>query len=434
MTARELFEGFKPGRRIATGGYFSQQPLPLEEGDTVGVVMLSLGGPASVDDVEAFLYQKLMDPSSARVPLPLPVRQRLSRIGARRQTAGLRERYKQIGGSSPLNRHTAEQARALERRLTDRFGALTRARFCTYVVTRYDDLGIAQALAQMQEDHVNKVVLLPLYPQYAGVTTGSMLEYWKGQEARGGVPSWPTTLVYEYATHPKLVQSLSERIDEGLQRFPATVRDRVPLVFSAQATLASERSRRNDPYCCLVHSTVQQVMACREEDVADRPFHVSFQHNSRGVRRSSKMLKPTTRHTLEQLSEEGHTAALIVPVAFISDRIETAYTLDIEVREEAHGLGYEYYEVTSALNCHPLLVETLAECVGAQVFSKVSARGDGADALPGAIPDLPRYPVSSRTVRCRQCSYVCEAHDWRGQAAVHVPVPHPGKVTPSRAA
>jgi hypothetical protein len=51
------------------------------------------------------------------------------------------------------------------------------------------------------------------------------------------------------------------------------------------------------------------------------------------------------------------------------------------------------------------------------------SRGDGADALPAALPVLPRYKVSRRTVRCHHCPFVTEAHDWSGEPAVHVPAP-----------
>jgi len=432
MTAREFLDGFRQDDRLVTGAYYSEDPVPVEPGDTVGVVLMNLGGPTCAEDVEPFLYNLFMDPAVFEVPLPKPVRDWACRYLARKRSAVVGKGYEQIGGCSPLNRHTAEQARALEARLNDRFGPVTGARFRTYAAMRYWRPSSEEAAGQMASDGVSKVVLLPLYPQFSKTTTGSSLVYWKALEEKGEIPVWPTSFVYEYAAHPKLVQALSERIDEGLQRFPATVRDRVHLVFVAHGTPRRELTKRRDPYCCLVHSTVQQVMSHREAHDAGRAFHVAFQSKVG----PAKGLTPSTPDKLEQLADDGHTAVLVVPVAFVSDHVETAYALDIEVREEALRNGIEHYEVTSGLNCHPLLIEALAECVAAQVSPVSVSRGDGADALPAALPALPRYKVGRRTVRCHQCPFVTEAHDWSGEPAVHVPAPlaSPAPAPSSRAA
>ena len=419
MTAREFLDGFRQDERLVTGAFYSETPVPVEPGDTVGVVLMNLGGPTCIADVEPFLYNLFMDPAIIDIPLPRGMRDRLCRFIARKRAVIVGKDYEQIGGCSPLNRHTAEQARALEGRLNDRFGPLTGVRFRTYTAMRYWQPTSEQAAQQMARDGVDKVVLLPLYPQYSKTTTGASLVYWKALEEKGEIPAWPTSFVYEYAAHPKLVQALSERIDEGLQRFPATVRDRVHLVFSAHGTPLKELARRGDPYCCLVHSTVQQVMGHREPHDPGRPFHVAFQSKVG----PAKWLTPSTPDKLEQLADDGHTAVLVVPVAFVSDHVETAYELDIEVREGAHHNGIEHFEVTSGLNCHPLFIEALAECVAAQVNPASISRGDGADALPAALPVLPRYEVSRRTVRCSRCPFVTEAHDWSGEPAVHVPAP-----------
>jgi ferrochelatase len=369
-----------------------------------------------------------MDPAVFGVPMPGPLRERLCRFLAHRRARVVGKGYEQIGGCALLNRHTEEQARTLEGRLNDRFGALTGARFRTYVAMRYGHPTSEEAAARMALDRVDRVVLLPLYPQYSRTTTGSSLAYWKALEENGEIPVWPTSYVHEYSAHPKLVQALSERIDEGLQRFPATARDRVHLVFAAHGTALREMTKRRDPYCCLVHSTVQQVMGYRAPHDPGRPFHVTFLPTLGPARR----LTPATADVLEELADDGHAAVLLVPVTAVSDRVETVYGLDIEGREAAQRLGIEHFEVTSGLNAHPLLIETLAECVAAQVSPTALSRGDGADALPAALPALPRYKVSRRTVRCHQCPFVTEAHDWSGEPAVHVPAPMPAPA--SRAA
>ena len=113
----------------------------------------------------------------------------------------------------------------------------------------------------------------------------------------------------------------------------------------------------------------------------------------------------------------------MIPVAFVSDYIETAYELDVRVRAEAVAAGIEHFEVTRGLNGHPLFIEALAESVAAQVSLVASGDGAVADLLPSAIPELPRYAASARTACCEGCSLVTEACDWSLEPATQVPVP-----------
>jgi ferrochelatase len=410
MNAREFLKVYRYDERLITGGYFPQDPVEVEAGDRVGVVMMNLGGPMAEEDVEPFLYNLFMDPAIIDIPLPKRPRHWLSRLIASKRSKSVGEDYKLIGGNSPINRLTKEQAEALEERLNVRFGPVTGATFRTYVAMRFWKPFSEDCARQMKEDGIDKVVLLPLYPQYSKTTTGSSLVYWNALGEAGEIPAWPTSLVYEYASHPLYVQSISERIDEGLQRFPRTVRDKVHLLFSAHGTPVKEMKSRRDPYCCLVHSTVQGVINARKDD--DRPFHVAFQSKVG----PAEWLTPSTPDKLEELAQDGVNSVLVIPVAFVTDHIETAYELDIEVREEAEEFGIEHYEVTSGLNCHPLFIEALAESVAAQVTTTRTVEGDGvAEALPQPIPTLPRHKAKDRTVRCHQCECITEARCWTEQ-------------------
>ncbi|MEM1044262.1 MAG: ferrochelatase [Bacteroidota bacterium] len=417
MTPREFLKVYNYDKRLITGGYYSQQPVSVEPGDRVGVVMMNLGGPMKEEDVEPFLYNLFMDPAIIDIPVPKRPRHWLSRLISRKRAKFVGEDYKMIGGNSPINQLTREQAEALESRLNARYGPITGATFHTYVAMRYWLPSSEDCAEQMDADGIDKVVLLPLYPHYSKTTTGASLVYLKALEEAGEMTPRPTSLVYEYARHPYFAQAISERIDEGLQRFSHGVRDRVHLLFSAHGTPVKEMKQRRDPYCCLVHSTVQSVMDLRAKR-EDRPFHVAFQSKVG----PAEWLTPSTPGKLEELGEEGVNAVLVIPVAFVTDHIETAYELDIEVREEAEEAGIEHYEVTCGLNSHPLFIEALAEAVAAQMSSTRVTEGDGAAAaLPRPIPSLPRHKSKNRTVRCHQCLCITEAHCWDQARVVSEP-------------
>ena len=418
MTPREFLNVYEFDKRIIRGDYFLSDPLPIEEGDNVGVVMLNLGGPDTLEDVEPFLYNLFMDPAIIDIPLVGGIfRHWLCRLIASRRSKSVGDDYEMIGGGSPINRLTREQAKSLETKLNRQYADATGATFHTYIAMRYWHPFSEETAAQMEEDGIDKVVLLPLYPQYSKTTTGSSLVYWKALEDAGEIPQWPTTYVQEYAANPKYIQALSERIDEGLQRFPSRVRGDVHLLFSAHGTPLKEMIERRDPYCCLVHSTVEQVMRQRN---FDRPFHTAFQSKVG----PAKWLEPSTPDKLEELAHAGHTAVLVVPVAFVTDHIETSYELDIEVREEAEEFGIEHYEVTSGLNSHPLFIEALVEATVAQLdlpeeVKRPALVSDGApspDQYPlRPLDKMPRFSAEARDTRCPQCDCVTEARCWTGR-------------------
>lgn len=414
MTPREFLKKYSYDERLVTGEFFAFEPLSIQRGERIGVVLMNLGGPETREDVAPFLYNLFMDPVIIDIPLPGFLRHVLCRFIASRRSRHVGEDYEVIGGGSPINRLTREQARTLENLLQRAYGEKAGVIFRTYIAMRYWHPLCEEAAEEMARDGVNKVVLLPLYPQYSKTTTGSSLVFWWRLATDGEIPKWETTYVFEYAANPKYVQAVSERIDEALQRFPRHLREQVHLVFSAHGTPLKEMKERRDPYCCLIHSTVDRIMARRGRD---RPFHVSFQSKVG----PGEWLTPSTVEKVTQLARGGREALLIVPVAFVTDHIETAYELDVELRQEAEENGCLQFEVTSGLNCHPLFIQALAEATVAQLklpdgVGTVSASGDGsASGVPYTLRPLnalPHIRSSERSSRCHQCEFIAEARRW----------------------
>lgn len=357
-----LLDVLRRPRRTAPSG---DSPLAVGPGDVVGVVLMASGGPDRAEDVEPFLLSRYSDPALATLPLPSILRRLVSRVRARRRATDLIRAYELIGGRSPLAQHTDEQRRVLACQLADRLGASTGATFHAYTAMRHWHPSTEEAAAAMAADGVTHVVLLPMSPHPAATTTASSLARWDALTPRRH--SWPTARVDEFAVHPRFVQALAERVDEGLQRFPREIRARVPVLFCAQGDI----HRDADRYCCHVHATVQAVGEARSAADPGRAMHVAFgEPLVRG-----RALAPQVRETLGRLADDGHDAVLVVPVSFVTDRIETAYDLDVVVREQAAEAGLLHFEVTRGLNGHPLLAEALVDCVAAHLTPAVG--GDG---------------------------------------------------------
>ncbi|MEM6326487.1 MAG: ferrochelatase [Bacteroidota bacterium] len=393
MTPREYLARYRDDERLATGAFFDQAPLAVRRGETVGVVLMNHGGPLAPADVASFLYNRLMDPAAFRFKMPASVRHRFARLMARRRAKQIGRAYEMIGGEGPVVRHAREQARELERVLNERYARAMGVRFRTFVAMRYGHPTCESAAAAMKESGVDRVVLLSLHPHFSTTTTGTSLAFWKAMEDAGEIASRPTTFVYEYAAHPKYIQALSERIDEGLQRFPTPLRDRVQIIFTAHGAPLYALKQLRDPYCGLVHATVQQVAEVRS--ASPDSLRVSF--HSVGV--PGRGLGPTTGDTIEELADDGHEAVLVVPITFTSDHVETAYGLDVIQRARAVTAGIEHYEVARGLNCHSLFIEALAEVTAIQVHPE--SHGDGAVNRPGR-----------RTVHCQSCDGDVEVTDW----------------------
>jgi ferrochelatase len=411
MTPLDLLRTYDPDRRAHLREH-AASPLRIEDGDRVGVVLFNSGGPESLDDVKPFLYNLLMDPAVLPLPVGGRLRHWLATSIASVRAGTLRDRYEVIGGGSPLTRLANEQAEALQGHLNDRYGEPTGVEFRTYPAMRYWHPFGEEAAAQMQDEEVDKVVLLPSYPQYSTATTGSALAYWMALADADERPSWPTTAVEGYAANPKYVRAVSERIDEALQRFPQSVRDEVVLVFSAHDTAFRARGRRDDPYCCLVHSTVEQVMRLRGRD---RPFHTSFQ----SMMGPTRWLSPSTPETLKRLAGRGHGSVLIVPVSFVTDHLNTSYELDIQVRAQAEESGINHFEVTAGLNTHPLYIEALGEAAVAQLELPVDVDqlrhgGDGHSHTYPLRPlcRLPRHTLNGDSGQCPICGRTVGARRW----------------------
>jgi protoporphyrin/coproporphyrin ferrochelatase len=312
-----------------------------------GIVLLQLGGPDSLDAVEPFLYNLFRDPDIIDFPLSFLFRKRLARIISRKRSPKIREHYRHMGGKSPILELTEAQAKALEARLKDSIDARV------YIAMRYWKPFTEEAVASLANDGITDVILVPLYPHYSSTTTGSSVNEWNRIVKRKPHYSFSTKLVREYPTHPSYIDSFIDRINEGLDRFPSEHRDEVFLLFSAHGTPV-KLVRKGDPYKFQIEETVEAIM---DRSKFPNPHTLSFQSRVG----PEKWLEPFTDATVERLGKEGIDKMLIIPIAFVSDHIETLFELNVEVREiaEEHGMGQ--FEVMPALNDHPKYIEALAD-------------------------------------------------------------------------
>jgi ferrochelatase len=310
----------------------------------VGVVLFQLGGPDTLEAIEPFLFNLFCDPDIIDFPFARIGRKPLAKLISVTRAKKVQHHYSVIGGGSPIRRHTERQARALEGHLND-IGFDARC----FVAMRYWHPFTQEAVEKVREAGCDRVVLLPLYPQYSHTTTGSSLNEW-WRHFCDDIPVRRVESFYENALY---LDALVEKVEEALARFPNP--DEAELVFSAHSVPVAVIAN-GDPYQRHIEETVKLVM---QRGRFRNPHRLCYQSKVG----ASKWLQPSLRSTVRSLAAEGVRNVCVVPISFVSDHVETLGEVDHEAREMAASLGIERFEMTGGLNDSPTFIAALGELV-----------------------------------------------------------------------
>ena len=320
-------------------------PIPIKPRRVpphTGVLLLNLGGPDSLEAVEPYLVNLFLDPFLIRIPfLRGFLRRWFARWVARRRAPHARQLYSEIGGRSPIGPLTESQGRRLEEELGPGYKS--------YVAFSAWRPYIKDAVEQARADGCQKLVGVSLYPQWCSATTESAFHDLR-KSVNGAMP---LAEVDSYPEDPQYLDSLTSTVREALRRFEKP--EQVHVLFSAHGVPQS-LIRRGDPYQSEIKKTVQGVL---QRLPKDQPWSLSYQSKVGPV----KWLEPATIDHLPALAKQGVKQVLVVPVAFVSDHIETLHEQRILLRGIAQKAGIERYEVANALNDCRLFARALARLV-----------------------------------------------------------------------
>jgi ferrochelatase len=302
----------------------------------IGVLLMAYGGPDSLDDVPAYLD----DVRGGRPTSPELIHE-------------MTERYRAIGGRSPILELTRAQAACVERALNDERAAAEGIEYRTCVGMRHWHPYIREVIPQILADGADQLVAVVMAPHYSRMSVGAyMKRVNEALEAAGA--QIPVTQVESWKDQPAFVEAVAEKIAEALKQFPEDERDNVAVVFTAHS-LPKRILEWNDPYPDELRVSVEAVAA------RVQPPHWRFAFQSQGAT-ADPWLGPDVESTLEELAREGFKNVLIVPIGFVSDHVEVLYDVDIEHREHAERLGMRL-ERTKSLNDAPLLGKAVADAV-----------------------------------------------------------------------
>lgn len=311
------------------------------------VVLFNLGGPDSLAAVEGFLYNLFSDPDIFKLPLGFLTQKPFAWLISRRRAPEASVGYAALGGKSPLLENTQKQAQALQQALK------AEGDYDVVICMRYWHPLTNTVVADMKARGYERVILLPLYPQYSRTTTGSSYnEFLRECERQHYHPQ--ISLIRQWYDNEEYQQAIVDDIRAAAAELPESDPAHFDLLFSAHG-LPQKIVDAGDPY-------EQQIRATYEALSARLNWpHTSLCYQSRVG--PLQWLQPYAKDVISAKGAAGVKQLLVYPIAFVSDHIETLYELGMEYKELAKHAGIEQYRVVPALNDHPRLIKALTQLV-----------------------------------------------------------------------
>lgn len=302
-----------------------------------GVLLTNLGTPDAPDtpSLRRYLREFLSDPRVVEIPRLLWL-MILHGIILRVRPAKSAKLYKSIWTEqgSPLLVITEQQKAKVERELIARYGD----RVIVDIGMRYGNPSIGEALARFHQQGVKKIVVMPLYPQYAGPTTGSSFDaVVKTVQKWRWIPS--IDFISSYHDNQDYIQALANSVQEHFDAHGKP--EKLVLSYHGMPKLFLDNG---DPYYCFCHKTTR--LLAEKLSLTEDQFVMTFQSRFG----KAEWLKPYTDATLEQLAKDGVKNIAIISPAFSADCLETIEELEEENREVFLEAGGETYTYIPCLN------------------------------------------------------------------------------------
>lgn len=315
-----------------------------------GVLLVNLGSPdeATPASVRRYLKEFLSDPRVVEIPKPIwwPILNGvILNIRPRKSAALYRSIWMKEG--SPLLVHSRQQENRLRQSLEARYPG----RIEVALGMRYGNPSIADALESLRNDGVQRLLVLPLYPQYSGSTTGSVfdavsdvLKTWR----------WVPELRFlsDYHDDPDYIEAMATHLEHHWSRHGKAEH----LVFSFHG-VPKRFLLSGDPYHCQCHKTAR--LLAERLGLADGEWRIAFQ--SRFGR--EEWLKPYLDKTLKTMPEEGYRNIDVFSPGFSADCLETLEEIAETNREAFLHAGGETFNYIPALNAGESHIDMMTKLV-----------------------------------------------------------------------
>ena len=304
------------------------------------IILLNMGGPNNLTEVEMFLTNMFNDENILTMKSGI-LRKFIATMITFFRTESSQEIYRELGGKSPIVGHTKKLVSDLQK-------ALPKV-YIDYVM-RYTPPFAPEVIDRLKEKGIEKIFLVPLYPQYSTTTTKSSLEDFEKAFHNSGLDAILVEKKHYYELS-KYNDAVIERVVEGLGGDKS---EDYHLIFSAHG-LPQKIVDAGDPYQRHVERHVDLLKEkLKEKNVNFKFVNLAYQSKVELL----AWLKPSLETVLDKTRNEN---VLIYPIAFTIDNSETDFELSIEYKEIAEELGFKKFKVGPCVNNHPLFVDALVE-------------------------------------------------------------------------
>ncbi|MCB9691651.1 MAG: ferrochelatase [Alphaproteobacteria bacterium] len=305
-----------------------------------GVMVLNFGGPRNEQELVPFLSLLLDDV----LPFPEMISRPMGAMIARMRGPKVQPNYEMIGWSPLVETHD-QQVAALKERLDPDLPVASGMMFTPPFAK--------QGLESLLEQGVDHIVAVPMFPHYSFATTHAAYSFMFTAMEELGIGNMPVHWVPAYYDHPLYLDALASTIRTGVERTPGE--GPTHLVFTPHG-LPLSFPRRGDPYPEQIRETARQVI---RHMGWDGEWSLGWQSRVG----PSAWLSPSTPEVMGELAQRGVQRVTLVPVAFVSEHIETLHEIDIEYAEDAHKMGIPHFGRAPALGLEPAFIDCLADLV-----------------------------------------------------------------------
>jgi ferrochelatase len=328
------------------------------------IVLFNLGGPDRLESVRPFLFNLFYDP--AITEMAAPFRWLFARLITAKREKAVQANYALMGGKTPLLAETAAQMQALDAALAGGGPGLGEVR-CFMAMRYWHPLSEAAA-AEVAAWRPDRILLLPLYPQYSAATTGSSLAAWR-EAARAAGLDVPTRTVCCYPLEPGFIGAHAALVREAWPQAAAAGRPR--LLFSAHG-LPEAFIKKGDPYQWQVEQTCAAVAEAL--GIADLDWRICYQSRVG----PQTWIGPFTEQEVERAGAD-RVPLVVCPIAFVSEHIETLVEMDDEYAALAARSGVPIYVRVPTLSARPAFIDALVALVRRHLAAPAADGLGGAD-------------------------------------------------------
>lgn len=294
--------------------------------ERTAVLVMAYGTARDLDDVETYYT----DIRHGRPPSPELLEE-------------LKDRYRAIGGRSPLLEITHLQAE----------GVGERVGIPAFVGQKHSSPSIPDAVAEMKAAGIERAIGLVLAPHYSSMSIG---DYERRARAAAEEHVWDGKLemIESWHLEPDFISWLASRVRRALEELTPAVRDSAHVVFSAHS-LPAQIVASGDPYPEQLEATARAVA----ETLNLERWRTGWQSAGRTT---VPWLGPDITEVIPELQERGAKGIVICPCGFVADHLEVLYDVDIEAKELAAKIGVELVR-TEMPNVDPAFLDALSGVV-----------------------------------------------------------------------